>query len=143
MKLELKPVASALVPFDTWLDNSDRPNSGNLIVSKDQADPSKPLRVAYIDYANSMICEWRNRSFTVIAPRPIYPTDQTDADVTVMEDMLRRIEAIGGDTIKGIVDQVPDDFATGPQKRLILDGLLYRQQPCLRAALKAVYGAIQ
>jgi len=55
MKKELTPVASALVPFDTWVDNGDRANEGNLIVSKDGTDLSKPLRVAYIDYSNSML----------------------------------------------------------------------------------------
>jgi hypothetical protein len=141
MKLELKPVASALVPFDTWLDNSDRPNAGNLIVSKDGADLTKPLRVAYIDYSNSMCCEWRNRPFTDIPPRPIYPTDQKDADVSVVEEVLKQLEALGPDTIKSITDRVPDDFATPAMRSQILDGLLHRQSR-VRAALKTVYGGI-
>jgi hypothetical protein len=141
MKLELKPVASALVPFDTWLDNGDRPNPGNLIVSKDAADPTKPLRVAYIDYSNSMFCEWRSRPFTDIPPRPIYPTDQKDADAKVLEDMLKRIEALGQDTIKGIVDRIPDDFAPPTTRSQIFNGLLHRQSR-VRLALKAVYGGI-
>jgi hypothetical protein len=141
MKLELKPVASALVPFDTWLDNGDRPNPGNLIVSKDATDPTKPLRVAYIDYSNSMICEWRSRPFTNIAPRPIYPTDQKDADVTVIEDVLKRIEALDKSTIRGIVERIPDDFAASGVRSQILDGLFHRQ-PLVRPVLKAIYGGI-
>jgi hypothetical protein len=118
-----------------------RIGAGNLIVSKDAADPTKPLRVAYIDYSNSMFCEWRGRPFTDIPPRPIYPTDQKDADAKVLEDMLKRIEALGQDTIKGIVDRIPDDFAPLPARSQILDGLLHRQSR-VRPALKAVYGGI-
>jgi hypothetical protein len=141
MKLELKAVASALVPFDTWLDNGDRVNGGNLIVSKDGRDPAKPLRVAYIDYSNSMVCEWRNRPFTDILLRPIYPTDQKDADVAIMENMLSRIEAVTPNTIQGIVHRIPDDFATPAMRSQILDGLLSRQSR-VRVVLKSVYGAI-
>lgn len=141
MKLELKPVASALVPFDTWLDNGDRSNGGNLIVSKDGTDPAKPLRVAYIDYSNSMVCEWRNRPFTDIPLRPIYPTDQKDADVSVMADILWRIEVLPSDTIQTIVGRIPDDFATQAMRSQILDGLLHRKSR-VHAVLKTVYGGI-
>jgi hypothetical protein len=141
MKLELKVVASALIPFDTWLDNGDRVNAGNLLVSKDQADPTKPLRIAYIDYANSMLCVWRNSPFTNVTPRPVYPTDQSDVEVSVVEDMLKRIESLSVDPIKDIVTRIPGDFATDGQRRTIIDGLLDRQSK-VRSALKAVYGGI-
>ena len=141
IKLELRAVASVFVSFDTWLDNGDRANGGNLIVSKDSTDPAKPLRVAYIDYSNSMFCEWRNRTFTDIPLRQIYPTDQKDADVSVMEDMLRRIEEIHPDKVEGIVGRIPDDFATQAVRSQILDGLLHRQSR-VRAVLKSVYGGI-
>lgn len=141
MKLELRPVASALVPFDTWLDNGDRPNSGNLIVSKDATDLTKPLRVAYIDYSNSMICEWRNRAHTDIPVRPIYPTDQKDADVNVMECILKRIETVDAATINGIVNRIPNDFAAPAVRAQILGGLLHRQSR-VRAVLKTVYRGI-
>ena len=137
MKLELKPVASALVPFDTWLDNGDRANGGNLIVSKARGDLSKPLRVAYIDYSNSMICEWRNRAHTDIPLRQIYPTSQEDADVAAMETMLKQIEDADPAMIKVVVTRIPDDFATKPMRDQILDGLLHRQSR-VRAVLKAV-----
>lgn len=141
MKLELKPIASALVPFDTWLDNSDRPNNGNLIVSKDSSDPAIPLRLAYIDYANSMLCVWRNTPSTQLAARPIYPTDQKDADVAIMEESLKRIEGIGDTVIQDIVAQIPDDFATPDQKKVIVVGLLHRKSR-VRAVLKPIYGGL-
>jgi hypothetical protein len=88
-----------------------------------------------------MVCEWRNRPFTDILLRPIYPTDQKDVDVGIMEHMLSRIEAVTPDTIQGIVHRIPDDFATPAMRSQILDGLLYRQSR-VRVVLKSVYGGI-
>jgi hypothetical protein len=55
--------------------------------------------------------------------------------------MLKRIEVLGSDTVRGIVERIPDDFATAALRTQILDGLLHRQSR-VRATLKTVYGAI-
>jgi hypothetical protein len=142
MKLSLRDVASAFVPFDTWLDNNDRANGGNLLVSKDTVDPGQPLRVAYLDHASSMTKVWGNRGFKQIVPRPIYPTEREDADVGAMGAMLAKIEGMEDRRIREIVGQIHDDFIPARQKTLIIDALIYRR-PLVRAALEKTYTTLQ
>jgi hypothetical protein len=142
LKLELREAASALVPFDTWVDNTDRVNEGNLLVSKASPDPALRLRVAYIDYSYSMTYGWRAGNYRTITPIPIYPTDQKDADIASMEDALNQIENLSDQNVRDIVSRIPSDFLTIVDRDLIIDGLLYRKQH-VRASLKAIYGGIK
>ena len=141
LKLELRETASALVPFDTWVDNTDRVNDGNLLVSKATADPALPLQVAYIDYSYSMAHGWRTGNYRTVTPIPIYPTDQKDADIASMEDALNRIENLPDQNIRNIVLRIADEFLTIADRDLIIDGLLYRK-PQVRASLRTIYGGI-
>ena len=52
--ITLQPTASAMVPFDTWVGNSDRANGGNLIVNQDTGGPHAAVRCAYIDFSYSL-----------------------------------------------------------------------------------------
>ena len=141
MKLELRELSSALVPFDTWVENRDRPNDGNLLLSKAGTDPGAPPSVAYIDYSYSLAYGWRSGGFKNVAPVGIYPTDAKDADPLVMGEVLNRIEALPDDHVREVVARVPDVFLAPADKSLITDGLIYRK-PLIRAALKAIYGGI-
>lgn len=138
-KLELRETASALIPFDTWVDNRDRANDGNLLVSKVVADPSLPLQVAYIDYSYSMLYGWRTGDYRMVTPIGIYPTDQKDADVPSIEDGLNRIENLPDQTVRDIVTRIAGSFLTPADRVLIIDGLLYRK-PHVRASLRPIYG---
>jgi hypothetical protein len=142
MKLSLSEVASAFVPFDTWLDNNDRVNNGNLLVSNDSVDPNRPLRVAYLDHSNSMMKVWAIRDFKEVVSRPIYPTEREDADIGAMGAILAKIEAMEDRRIREIVGQIHDDFIPAEQKTLIIDALIYRR-PLVRAVLRKVYAALQ
>jgi len=51
-------VASAMAVFDTWIQNGDRHNAGNLIVTEEVTATERILRVAYIDYANTLSLHW-------------------------------------------------------------------------------------
>src|SRR5206468_12857702 len=57
---QLKWVCSAMAPFDTWVDNTDRHNDGNLLLTEDVSVQPALLRVAFIDYANSLSMTWAN-----------------------------------------------------------------------------------
>jgi hypothetical protein len=140
-KLELRETASTLVAFDTWVDNRDRINDGNLLVSKIAADPTLPLQVAYIDYSFSMLYGWRTGNYRTVTPIGIYPTDQKDADVRSVEDGLDRIEKLPDQTVRDIVTRIDDSFLTPADRDLIVDGLLYRKSH-VRASLRPIYGGI-
>jgi hypothetical protein len=141
LKLELRETASALVAFDTWVDNRDRINDGNLLVSKIVADPTLPLQVAYIDYSYSMLYGWRTGDYRTVTPIGIYPTDQKDADIPSMVDVLNRIENHPAQTVRDIVTRIAGSFLSPADRDLIIEGLLYRK-PHVRASLKPIYGGI-
>jgi hypothetical protein len=141
LKLELRETASALVAFDTWVDNRDRINDGNLLVSKIAADPRLPLQVAYIDYSYSMLYGWRPGDYRTVTPIGIYPTDQKDADIPCMVDALNRIENHPDQTIRDIVTRIAGSFLSPADRDLIIEGLLYRK-PHVRATLRSIYGGI-
>lgn len=141
MKIALRSVASALVPFDTWLDNTDRANDGNLIVSSANLEPGQAPHIAYIDYGNAMMCRWRNSDAKQIHVAPIYPTDQKDADITIMDRALTEIECLSDDTVRAIVSRIPDDFLPADHRSKIANALVVRK-PLLRGEIRRVYGAI-
>ena len=141
LKLELRETASALVPFDTWVENADRVNDGNLLVSKAAADPALPLQVAYIDYSYSMAHGWRTGNYRTVTPISIYPTDQKDADIASMQDALNRIENFPDQNIRDVVSRIAGGFLAISDRDLIIDGLLYRKRQ-VRASLRPIYGGI-
>jgi hypothetical protein len=141
MKLELRETASALVPFDTWVDNRDRANDGNLLVSKVSADPATPLQVAYIDYSYSMIYGWQTGDYRAVNPIGIYPTDQKDADIASMEDTINGIENLSDQGIRDVLRRISSDYLSIADRDLITEGLLYRKSR-VRASLKTIYGGI-
>jgi hypothetical protein len=73
-----------------------------------------------------MMCEWRNTGFTVVQPRPIYPTDQKDADLAVMEQTLNKIEALGPETVQCVADRIPDDFFPPGHMKVEINQILPR-----------------
>lgn len=129
-----------MAAFDTWLDNEDRANDGNLLVNKN-TDDGKPTCFAYIDYSYSMAKLWRGGKYTNIVPRPIFPTDAKDANVEIISRAISRIESLSETAIREIVNRVPDDFLSPADRDLIIEGLLHRQTR-IRPVLRAIYGGI-
>lgn len=140
LRQQLIGAASAIVPFDTWLDNRDRPNDGNLLVSQADANPPGSLVAAYIDYAYCMTHGWRQGDYKVMTPVAIYPIDASAADKTIMDDVIKRIEELPDENIRKVVNRIPSDFLSESDRTHVVDGLLYRRQ-LLRNVLKPAYGA--
>lgn len=136
VKLDLARTASVLAVFDTWVDNRDRPNNGNLLVS---GDVPGSVQVAYIDYSYSMAYGWRS-GFDNVTPCPMYPTDTNDADHAAMRFVLDKIEATSDAIIESVVKRIPEVFLSTADKDLIVAGLVARKLK-VRPALQSVYGA--
>jgi hypothetical protein len=134
----LRAPSSALVAFDTWVGNRDRKNVGNLLFSEEE---SGVVRVAYIDFSESLFFSASSSSPDNIGPVRAYP-DASQLDVQVLESTIGAIERLPSSIIKEIVIRVPDDFLAATQKQRILGGLLKRQST-LRSSLVTFFGELQ
>lgn len=137
-KAKVRQIASALVAFDTWLDNRDRANAGNLLVSG--ADDGS-LAVAYIDYSYSMVYGWRGsvEAYKSINPCVPYPIDQASVDRGMLRQSMIEISNMSDEVISSIVNRVPGEFLQEDDRGLILEGLLYRKS-AIQAPLRDLYG---
>jgi hypothetical protein len=104
----MSAAASAMSVFDTWLDNRDRHNGGNLLVNEDLTSGS--VHWAYIDYANSMTYGWGQGAAPAIAGVVgRYPV-QAAADPTAVADTVQAIEALQEDAIRLVATRLSPDF---------------------------------
>jgi hypothetical protein len=129
--------ASAMIPFDTWIDNTDRINDGNLIA----AEPiGKPTVYAYIDHGHTMSHSWGEGPApgvgSAVGP---YPT-QVKPDGKIVSAILAAIEALSEDQIRAIADRVPEEYITPKRRECISNGLCQRRAG-LRTALAPLVGA--
>jgi hypothetical protein len=136
LKFDARFAASAMIPFDTWLGNTDRLNGGNLIVNQATAAAGGKLQFAYLDFAYSMSKEWRP-DFRIVTPVGVYPTEPAHIDVMTMEWVISAIENMPDETIRLVVTRVPEVFLPRPAAQLIIDGLIYRKSR-IRDALKPI-----
>ena len=134
----IAPVASAMVAFDTWVGNLDRPNDGNLLVTEDVSENPPVLRTAYIDYANSLSLGWPDQlRAETVTPVGHYP-NQTACDENIVSEVIARIEGLQDNLIEAIVSRVPAAFIPDSKRHILLAALIARKSK-LRSALKTVY----
>jgi len=134
----ISDAASAMSVFDTWVDNQDRMNPGNLLVNEDLTGGI--IRYAYIDYAYSLSYGWRDGPAPAVArvvgPYPANIKPNTD----VIAETVTAIETLPEQNIRDIVSRVSDDFITPVRRAAIIEGLLQRRGG-LRGAMRQTYGA--
>lgn len=117
--------ASEICVFDTWIDNRDRLNAGNMILGMSQ--DSAIVRCAYIDFAQSMSFGWGSGPAPLAAkPATKFP-GIISLDLRAMEETIAAIEALPEEEIKLVVERVPAKFTTPKRKACIIDGLLLRR----------------
>jgi hypothetical protein len=121
--------------FDTWLDNRDRHNHGNLLITLVGGSYSS----AYIDYSFSLSYGWGEGEAPPPNGVPRYPVAPT-ADVAAAANTLRRIEQLEEATIRDVVSRVPGEYLKSSRQKAIADGLPKRRHG-LRAAISAMYGS--
>ena len=135
----LHKAAAAMMVFDTWVDNRDRANEGNLIVHEGRPETGSTIQCAYIDYAYSMAYGWRiSDDFKAVTAAPIYPKD-IKVDKSTVGKVVGAIETLSDDMVRLIVQRIPTDFVPRSQRALISDGLLHRRSE-LRAVLQSAHG---
>jgi len=133
----ISTAASAMLVYDTWIDNRDRINAGNLIVTRDGS--TDVVRCAYIDFAQTMTFGWLDRPVPslnkVIGPDP----GAISIDRSSLYDTVEKIERLTDQEIEAIVLRVPEGFLTTKRQTLIVEGLASRRDQ-LRAAMISKYG---
>lgn len=136
----LSKAASSISPFDTWLMNGDRVNAGNLILKEDVSAAGTTIRLAYIDFANSLVRMfrlqpdiWKDERF-VVEPYPY----GVPPDLQQMSSIVAKIQALPESTIRTVVERVPLTFLTARDRDEIVKALLHRQ-PKLRTIMKNRY----
>ena len=128
---DLSRAASAMIAFDSWVENTDRLNGGNLIVTRALR---RGFGCAYIDYAYSQSCTWGDAGVHASCSRVgPYPASIT-LDGGVISEAVRAIEALPQPVVEEIVRRIPDPFMNNQRRETILACLVARQSQ-LRGSL--------
>ena len=128
-KAQLVRPASAIIPFETWIDAQDRQNGGNMLVGMDGAE----IRGAWIDYAFALDHGWRGNNTVVSGVTPLYPP-VGGVDLEVVKAVADDIAAIDNSTVEGIINRIPSPFLP----RVVADNII-RNLLSRRAAVRALW----
>ena len=137
----LSAVASAMAAFDSWLANTDRQNDGNLLLSDDDSVTPPVLRVAYLDFANSMTYRWAQKERWKLDDAVACYPDNVPTDGTTLRAAVQEIEQLPSTTIEEIVTRIPEEFLSVAHRTTILEGLLHRQSR-VRGMMANVYPSL-
>lgn len=141
MAPQLAKCRSAMTVFDTWVDNRDRVNDGNVIVT---LALNGGFGCAYIDYAYSLSHGWGEGTapaITTVVPHYPQPSPPAPVDLAVLRATLEAIEAFPDAKIEEVVNRVPDHFLTPSRQATIVGGLVGRKAQ-LRAAFAVSQGGV-
>jgi hypothetical protein len=117
--------ASAMSVFDTWLDNRDRHNGGNLLVHEGPATGN--IHWAYIDYAYSMTYGWgQGAAPATAAAVGRYPA-QAAPEIKAVAEVLRAIETMEEGKIRSVATRLSPDFLDAARAAIVTDGLIRRR----------------
>jgi hypothetical protein len=128
-KAALIPWASAMAPFECWIEAGDRQNEGNALVSVDNGN----VLGAWIDYAFALDYAWKGNHMPVcqLIP-PLYPPVGAAA-AEVMKEVADKIASVENAAIEGIVNRIPSEYLPRPIADNIIRNLLSR-----RASVRAL-----
>jgi hypothetical protein len=136
----LVDAASGMSVLDTWLDNHDRANLRNLVVSRDPSVlvDGKPLvRAAYLDFSFSMSGPWNAKMERDLAvaccPPGMVP------NVQAIDRVVARIEGLDWGVVEQIVQRIPDEYMQAADRDLIVTTLRARR-PKLRGIMNGHLG---
>lgn len=132
---------SAMLAFDTWLECHDHLNHpGNLLGT---VIDGKTFRygLAYIDYALSIVFQWKRDGYKSSFVAPIYdPT--VSVDDLIVREAVSAIQQVSDATINEILFRIPSAFLAAPDRQLISDGLRHRRDNLQRTVI-ATYPGVE
>ncbi len=105
----LRPAASAMRTFYTWIVDQDHGgNDGNMVVDVLPGPAPQPA-VAYIDHSYSMTYGWQAGQPQPMQPAPIFHESFNPIDQNATADTVARILDLDEADIRSIVDRVSDE----------------------------------
>jgi hypothetical protein len=122
-RAELIPWASAMLPFESWIDAQDRQNAGNVVVG---TAANGAALAAWIDYAFSLDHVWKGNPVTSCHAPPIYPPVGAAMN-DVMIEVADRIGRVENAVIEGIVNRIPSEYLPGPAAYNVIRNLRSRR----------------
>jgi hypothetical protein len=120
---------SGMLAFDTWIQNTDRNNAGNVLVGTDpKSDPALSAPI-FCDHANSLLqAGWKEGTPHVPTLPPLLPVLADFCDKNVAMQTAEQIANFPDQAVSEIVERIPHDYLSAQQKAIIVDGLLKRKQ---------------
>ena len=105
----LRPTASAMRVFYTWIVDQDHGgNDGNLVVDVLPGTPPQPA-LAFIDHSYSLSYGWQIGQPQPMQPAPIFHDSFNPIDQDAARQTIERIIGLGEAAIRSIVDRVSDE----------------------------------
>jgi hypothetical protein len=114
--------ASGLVPFQTWVNNSDHKDQHVMV--RPGASPGT-YEIASIDFAGAFVWDASGGQLNLVGP-PVLIMEQ-NRDLQRMSDTIAKIESLTDGRIREIVQQVPDDVLSAAEKDRYVAGLIARR----------------
>jgi len=132
---------SALLAFDTWLGQTDHGDHPENLIMGYNPDRLYESGLIFLDYANSLGFngQWSGDGWQPVQVAPWPPRLLTHLDPAAVAATLGNVEQLADETIREIVNRIPEGHLPTAEKPSIIDGLLGRRG-LLRPALRAIPG---
>lgn len=119
---DARRIASAIAAFDSWVGVQDR-HPGNALID---ADTSRGLKMAFIDYAYSLSHSWKHNpiSFQLVNT---FATSFGGVVLNVVAEIVDLIVALPQQAIESAVGSIPEDFMPLADRQLVMAQLLQRR----------------
>jgi hypothetical protein len=118
--------ASAMIPFEMWVDAQDRQNDGNVLV--DGASPAGQVYAAWIDYAFALDHTWKGNLAAVTHVATMFPPVGVP-DGPTMKASADEILGLNDGAIVAIVNRIAIDYLPRSVADNIIRNLLSRRAP--------------
>ena len=132
---------SGLLVFDTWLAQTDHGDHPENLIMGYNPDRLYESGMIFLDYANSLGFngQWAGGAWQPVQLAAWPPRLLTHLDPPAVAATLDQIERMAEETIREVVQRIPDAHLPEAEKPIIIDGLLGRRG-LLRPALRTIPG---
>jgi hypothetical protein len=120
---------SSTLALDLLIQQSDRDNPRNGLFGTDVNQPAEG-EFWFLDHSNSLNCRdrWARDDWKQTQMIPLPAVLRVAVDKPLAIRGAEAIEALSDETIRAIVDRIPDDFMTPAHREMVTAGLLGRKQ---------------
>ena len=122
----LRRIFTAMHVFHCWIDDHDHFCGSNMEAER---MPDGSIRMAFFDYGHSLTREWRPPDPPVMRSQwKSPPMPFSSRDPLVLDLIVDQIQQITLGELQSIIDSVPADCMTAPERTNLVTGLFERAQ---------------